>query len=207
MKNKVIPIIFSCLVIVGLGVAESFSAADQEAAFDALAVKIKEDSLSGKEVKKLGFIDKDDKTDIDYDGFVYTLEFRNRSSASLNDLEVECRFFYTLDSLWRSVVFNYSGDGKNAREKSEQKYYEDSLSLSLQPNERYKAETRSFVIESWSLTSGYYFSSGTADRVDADPDGLWVRVSYKTSSGEMVTRDFCEPESLFDRVSWNGKSI
>ncbi|QHI70581.1 hypothetical protein [Tichowtungia aerotolerans] len=204
MIKKIITFLIGGIVCAGPGFAEDVSVNDLEAAFEKLTIKIDQSSLSGKEVKKLGFFDDGDGIDIDYSGFVYVLDFRNRSSINLNNLKVECRFFYTLDIEWRA---GYAVGGRNLkhRSKSEQKYYEDSLDINLRPEERYKAETRSFVIKSWALDHQYYSDDG--DKGDADPIGLWVRVSIETPAGDTVTRDFCEPDSLPSNVSWDGKSI
>jgi len=166
-----------------------------------LSLKIKESRLSGKEVKKLGFEDNEEKTDVDYDGFVYMLEFRNGAEFAFDDLKVECRLFFTEESHWRTHQMGVNS-ATGSKSKSEQKYYEDSLEMSLKPMGRYKPETRPFVIQSWALTSGYYFDSGAADEVDSDVDGLWVRVYYTTPDGEKLQRDFCEPKSLLTRTKW-----
>ena len=206
MMKKWITVIFFALVFSVFGFAEEFSAAEQEAAFDQLTLKIRQNSLNSKDIKKIGMDDDAEKMDIDFDGFEYVLDFRNRSLVEFADLKVECRFFYEEESLWRAGQTSYGNDLKGLS-KIEQKYYEDSLDVSLKSGERYKTETQPFVIKSWVLDSGYYFSSGTPDRLDADPIGLWVKISFKTSSGETVARDFYESDSIPSRISWEGKSI
>jgi len=165
-----------------------------------LSVRIKQTRLKSKEIEKLGFEDDDDKIEIDYDGFVCTLEFRNGSEFAFDDLKVECRYFYTEESSWRNEY------GAITRVKSDQKYQEDSFDMNLQPKGRYKNETRPFVIQSYRLNSGYRFGD-MADKIDADPIGVWVRIFYTAPDGEKLQRDICEPKSFSDRISWDGKSI
>lgn len=201
MMKKLIVVTLSALIVAGFGLAEELSPEEQKAALDALMLKIKQNSLSSKEIKQLGLDDDGEKIDIDLDGFTYSLDFRNKSLVDLNDLKVECLFFYEEESAWRAGQTSY-GAGREGRSSIERKCYEDSLDLSLLAGERYKSETRPFVIKSWVVDSGWYDPGGTPDRKDSDPLGLWVRISYKTSSGQTITRDICEPESLSARVSW-----
>ncbi len=152
-----------------------------------ILLKIKQSRLKGRDLKEMGYESDHGTADVDYDGFIYTLDFRNGSEVAFEDLKVECRFFYTEESR--------SG-------KSEQKYYEDSLEMSLKPMGRYTFETQPFVLVSWDLRSGYYFGDGTTSNMDADADGLWVRVVYTTPDGKKLQRDFCKPESLSTRAKW-----
>jgi hypothetical protein len=168
-----------------------------------LSLRIKQQRVKGKELKKRGLIDDAAVVDIDYDGFVYKLEFRNGSPVSFDDLKVECRFFYS------EATSGASGplDSNTNLEDPVMKYQAEEIICSVKSNGRYKTETRAFIIQSWILPGGYYFNDGTPNRQECDEEGLWVRVTYTTSNGQKLERDFCEPESLSERVTWNGKSI
>jgi len=171
----------------------------EKAAFEKLSLRIKKEKLSGRECTKAGVASRERRnTDYEYDGYVYALEFRNNSEVRLKNLTVECRFFYTVKSSWRSA--------KRAS-KTEQKYEAHSFRAAMDASSKYKAETEPFVICSHSLPSGYYYYDRAAEVVEARADGLWVRVSYTMPDGNRLSRDFCEPSSLLNRKSWDGNSI
>lgn len=171
-----------------------------------LSLRIKEQRMRSKELKNLGFVNDSNKMDVDYDGCIYTIDFLNRAAVALNDLKVECRFFYEEQSVWRAGPISATEDIKY-REEEAVKYQEDVFELSLESMSRNKQETPPFIIKSWLLAPGIYFSDGTADKQKSEVLGLWVRIKYKTPDGRTLERDFCEPSSLSSRVTWDGKSI
>lgn len=167
------------------------------------SVRIKQQRIKGKELKKRGLIDESKAADIDFDGFAYELDFRNGSPASFNDLKVECRFFY---SEAKSGISGPMG-GDTGLGDPIVRYQAEEMTCSVKSDGRYKIETRAFIIQSWRLPGGYYFSDGTPNRQECDEEGLWVRVTYTTPDGQELQRDFCDSKSLSERVTWDGKSI
>jgi len=194
-------IFFTCLLCV---CAASVFASDlpesaADLAFHKLSVKVKKQQLASKDCEKLGFVDEEkNNIEYEYDGYVYDLEFRNNEALALGDLQVECRFFYTLEKSWRT--------SRKRDSETEQKFERCSLQVGLDAGSKYKVKTDPFVIQSRALPSGYYYNNGKPEVVEAEKDGLWVRVSFKTADGRTIHHDFCEPKSLSSRVAWDGKS-
>lgn len=198
--------LFTCSTLV---YGDDVSGGSKEDAFQKLALRIKEERLNGKDCEKLGFVDQTGgkitvtggtqmSFDNEYEGRQYQLELRNKEQADLTEMKIECRFFYVEESSWRT------GSRKS---KEEIKHIDSSFPYSVGAGARAKVKTDPFVMNSYAAPSGVYFSNGDAEVVESKPDGLWVRITYKTPDGEELQRDFCEPESLSSRVSWDGKSI
>lgn len=202
-KQYVFTLFFVLSMAIGLTFASDSQESPEEAAFNKLAMKIKSQKLSSKELEKLGFGDeKEDETEIVYEGKVYNLELRSNAEVELSNLQIECRFFYTEERQWFGG--NVSRDkALQRRDESEQKHIAYSLSLTMGPRSKEKMKTDPFVVRSHSHPSHFYYKDGSPDVVEAKPDGLWVKVTYKTPAGETLTRDFCEPKSLSSRVEWN----
>lgn len=160
-----------------------------------LDLQISKTKLSSKECAKFGGI-KGEKgnTDFEYDGCVYSLEFRNGGDMELRNLTVDCRYYYEMTESWRA----------NKREsKTVQKHISHSFKItSLSSAAGYTAETVPFILESYSLPSGYYYNNGGAEVVESRPKGLWVRVSGTAPDGKKAHVDFCDPPALASRVTW-----
>ena len=160
-----------------------------------LELQISKTKLSSRECAKLGSA-KGEKgnTDFEYDGCVYRLEFSNGGDLELRNLTVECRYYYEMTESWRA----------NKREsKTVQKHISHSFKIAEIPSESgYTAETAPFILESYSLPSGYYYSGGGAEVVESRPKGLWVRVSGTAPDGRKAYVDFQDPPALASRVTW-----
>ena len=180
-----------------------------------LALRIKAERLSEKDCEELGFVDETGgriqvtstgpererssrSFENEYEGRQYLLDFRSTAEVELKDLKIECRFFYTVENTWR-VIYR--------KTEEELKYKDCQLSASVGAGEKVHLETDPFIMNSWAMPSGVYQSSGEPDVVECSPEGLWVRVTYSTSGGKKITRDFYEPKSLSSRMTWDGKSI
>jgi hypothetical protein len=164
-------------------------------AFERLTVRISERKLSRDECERAGKISGEvGSTDYDYDGFVYSLELRNRGDMELADLGVECRFYYEKNEEWRAL---------NPRKNKTQLHKTHLFKIKeLLPDGEYETETPPFVLESYDLPSGYYYIGGKAEVVDSRPQGLWVRVTRTTADGCKTYCDFSDPPSLSSKVSW-----
>lgn len=168
-----------------------------------LSVQIKQQRVKSKELKKRGLVDDGGATDIDYDGFVYVLNFRNRSPVSFDDLNVECRFFYSEARSGASSAF----DADTRLGDPVIKYKDEEITCSVKGKGRHEIETRAFILQSWLLPGGYYFSDGTPNKQECKDEGLWVRVTYTTPDGQKLQRDFYDSKSLPKKLTWEGKSI
>jgi len=174
--------------------------------FNRLLLKMTSEKLNQRESDRLGALyeqenqrQKDNRnshTEYEFDGRVYHLELNNTTGVALNDLRIECRFFYTEKQVWRTI-------GSDA--VKEQMCIGDSLNATLQPGEKVELTTKPFITTSWALPSGYYYKDGKAEQGKVTPDGLWVKVTYETPDGEELVRDFCEPKTLSTRVEWIDK--
>ncbi len=205
MKRKIYPVLlvvwFACL---GLVLGDD----SEEKAFSKLSVRIKEERLNGKDCEELGFFDKTggkmnvrrgkNKSQMsfenEYKGRRYQLSLRNNQPVDLTEMTVDCRFFYKVERVWRT---------KKSDSKEEIKYRECSFVYTAEASSKGQLETKPFVVNSHKAPSGVYYGNGKAEVVKSKPCGLWVKVSYITSEGQKLERDFCEPETLSNRVVWN----
>ena len=135
--------------------------------------------------------------DNEYEGRLYTLDIRNRTEVALENLSIECRFFYTVEKRWRTLK-------SKTVEKLE--YEQCSLSSDVDAGEKLQLQTEPFIINSWELQSGVFKMNGDPEVVESSEEGLWVKVSYTTPDGDTITRDFCDPSSLSSRVNWEEKT-
>lgn len=185
----------------------------EERAFSKLSIRIKEERLSGRDCEELGFVDKTAgkmnvsrsdgyksqmSFDNEYKGRRYQLSLRNNVPVDLAKMNIECRFFYKVESLWRTKKRDF---------KEEIKHSECSFIHTVGASSKGQLETEAFVVNSYKAASGVYYRNGKAEVVESKPCGLWVKVSYTTPDGQKLERDFCEPESLSNRFTWDGKSI
>ncbi len=166
-----------------------------------LSMRIKRERLSKKECKQLGFEEHEEgRTDVEYDGYRYILEFRNAGDTEFKNLKVSCRCYYVEEHYWDGGGL---GNSKDVKRVENIQHKSDMLKVdSIDPKGRIKEEAGPFVLSSTSLRGGYYYSSGKADRVTSDLKGLWVRVSYTAADGRTIQRDFCDPQSLSSDVTW-----
>jgi hypothetical protein len=167
----------------------------QEIFAEKLSLTMEKTKLSSKECQNLGFKEKEEKgTDYEYDGCTYSLELRNNSNVDLQNLIVECRFYYEVTESWRA---------KKRENTVTIKHMDKSVKIEkLQAQSEHSAEAGPFVLGSRSIPSGYYYDSGGAEVVESKPKGFWVKVFWTTPGGEKLTADFCEPSSLALKNSW-----
>ena len=207
MKRYYIPIVLFMLgaFTVSVSTAESL----EEVAFEKLSVRIKKEKLSSKDCEELGHVDKTGgKVNLNrggqmsfkhkFEGCQYQLDLRNNQPINFEQLKIECRFFYTVERSWRA---------RKKRSEEELKYFDWSSSVSLKASTKDRVTTDPFVMHSSEVASGVYFNNGDPEVVDCSEEGLWVKVTYTTPDGEKEERDFCQPSSLSNRVTWDGKSI
>ncbi len=172
----------------------------QEAVYDAfeeLSVRIKRKNLSRKECEQEGKVfGKKGSSEFEYDGFVYSLSFKNRGGVRLNNLNVECEFFYGT----KEQISSLFGEG-SWHEKSG---VEDCMlkKISIDAGQKSVAQTPPFILESYHTDSDVYYQDGSPTTVESDPVGLMVRVSCPMMDGSDVYRDFYEKSSLSSKVSW-----
>jgi len=209
MKRKIhsvlLVVLFACS---GLVLGDD----SEEKAFSKLSLRIKEERLSGRDCEELGFVDKTGgkmnvsgsdgyksqmSFDNDFEGRRYQLSLRNNEPVDLVEMSIECRFFYMVESVWRT---------KKSDSKEEMKHKECSFVHTAEASSRGQLETEPFVVNSHKAASGVYYRNGKAEVVESKPKGLWVKVTYTTTDGQKLERDFCEPETLFNRVTWDGKT-
>jgi len=166
-------------------------------------VRIKENKISSKEVDRLARgMKRHPVLDYEYDAVGFTLEFRNRGLVELPDLNVEYRFYYEVDQRWRQV--QQAGVMQNAGNESKIESEKGSLKVeSLGPGDKHKEDVGPFMLEDYRIQQGYYLNNAP-EEIDSSAMGLWVRVSYKTSDGTTIVRDFCDPKKLSekDEISW-----
>ncbi len=209
MKRKIhsvlLVVLFSCS---GLVLGDD----SEEEAFSKLSLRIKEERLNGRDCEKLGFVDETGgKMDVsrsnghksqmsfdnDFEGRRYQLSLRNNEPVDLTEMNIECRFFYMVESVWRT---------KKSDSKEEVKHKECSFVYTAKASSKGQLETEAFVVNSCKAPSGVYYRNGDPEVVESKPKGLWVKVNYTTSDGQTLERDFCEPKTLSNRVTWDRTS-
>ncbi len=213
MKRKIHSVLFVVLfACVALVLGDDSVSRSEEKAFSKLSLRIKEERLNGRDCEELGFVDKTGgkmnvsfsgghesqvSFDNDFEGRRYQLSLRNNEPVDLVEMSVECRFFYLVESVWRT---------KKSDSKEEMKHKECSFVHTAEASSRGQLETEPFVVNSHKAASGVYYGNGNPEVVESKPKGLWVKVTYTTSEGQKLERDFCEPKTLSNRVSWDGTS-
>ncbi len=213
MKRKIHSVLFVVLfACVALVLGDDSVSRSEEKAFSKLSLRIKEERLNGRDCEELGFVDKTGgkmnvsfsgghesqvSFDNDFEGRRYQLSLRNNEPVDLVEMSVECRFFYLVESVWRT---------KKSDSKEEMKHKECSFVHTAEASSRGQLETEPFVVNSHKAASGVYYGNGNPEVVESKPKGLWVKVTYTTSDGQKLERDFCEPETLSNRVTWDGKT-
>lgn len=197
-KNILVLLFLSafCLCGTGAGVPDQDGRTAVQPEFaEKLDVQISKTKLSSKECAKLGSVKGEkNKTDFQYDGCIYSLEFRNGGDLNLRNLTVECRYYYEITESWRA---------NKRQNQTVEKHFAHSFKIpELLSKAGYTAETAPFILESYSLPSGYYYNNGGAEVVESRPKGLWVRVSGTAPDGKKAYADFCDPPALASRVTW-----
>ena len=209
MKRKIHSVLLVVLFVCsGLALGDD----SEERAFSKLSLRIKEERLNGKDCEELGFFDKTGgkmtvtysgghksqvSYDNDYEGRRYQLSLRNNEPVDLVEMSIECRFFYIVESVWRT---------KKSDSKEEMKHKDCSFVHTAEASSRGELETEPFVVNSHKAASGVFYRNGDPEVVESKPKGLWVKVTYTTSDGQKLERDFCEPKTLSNRVSWGAKT-
>ena len=155
-------------------------------------------------MKALGHIEgMQGEVDYEYDGFMHSLEFRNRGSIELSDLSIQYRCFYEIDKQWRGV--QQAGVSQRGKHVSKVEFEKGSFKISsLGAAKKHKKEVGPFVLTSWQLAGDHFFTGDDPEKADSSLLGLWVRVSFTTPDGRNLIRDFCDPKTLSQKkkVNW-----
>ena len=203
-------VLFLCSVI---AFGNDGSSVSEKDAFERLYFRIKEERLSGKDCEEMGFVDQTGGeitvTDIDgkklqmsfdneFEGLRFEIELRNKENIRLTDIKMESRFFYLEEREWRT--------GRRSREE-EMKFIDCSLSCTLASGAREKIKTDAFLMNSYEYPSGVIPGGGRPSVSECKPEGIWIRITYTTSEGQKLEREICDPKSLSEDITWDGKSI
>ena|GEM_PF-2295468 len=212
MKRKIhsvlLVVLFACS---GLVLGDDLTRSSEEQAFSKLSLRIKEERLSGRDCEELGFVDQTGgKMDVSFSGYEsqmsfeneykgrrYQLSLRNNEPVDLVEMSIECRFFYIVESVWRT---------KKSDSKEEMKHKACSFVYTAKASSKGQLETEPFVVNSHKAASGVYYRNGNPEVVESKPKGLWVKVNYTTPDGQKLERDFFEPKTLSNRVTWDRTS-
>jgi hypothetical protein len=168
-------------------------------AFNNLDVRFKRERISRKECEALGKVyGKRGNTKYDYDGFQYTLTFRNRHEISLTLQEIDCRFVYEEKA---SIKNSYGSVVSRKEITKHTKFLIETVELKASNSS--KKEIPPFIIESYFLSHGYhYLTAGRPEIVESSPIGLAVRITCEMLCGTPVHRDFYEKNAVESSFSW-----
>ncbi len=196
--KKTTPLLTLLLCLGALTFAQAENSSEQliEQAFKKrLYVEFERDKLSGKECEALGKVDeRNENTTVEYDGYVYSLELKNRSDLDFENLHIECRLYYEEEKIWRT---------KRSDKQKVVKYYDYSFDIpKLSSRTEINTNTAPFILFSRKLPSGWFYYNDSSDILESTEEGFWMRVSRTSLDGTTIHRDFCEPKSLPSRVDW-----
>ncbi len=126
---------------------------------------------------------------------IYEIILQNKSTSTLEGLELEYCIYYEQEK---------HGNGKTIDEEGVRC---GTLKVgAIRPKSSKDLMTEAVSIYTSELNAGWIYSSGTDNKISGDVRGLWVRVNMTTKSGNVITRDFCMPDSLSNSKAWTTTS-
>lgn len=129
----------------------------------------------------------------------YEIKLHNRSASGLSGINAEYCVYKITD--------HNKGDTKSSVDVISGRKLNISLLAGddlLWPTEQVKLYRIYSAQTDWSYDEfGSRISSTSYNKVSEDDvEGVWVKLTYKTSLGNIFTRDVCEPESIKEDFSW-----
>ena len=128
--------------------------------------------------------------------FGYEITLENRSTSPLEGLKVDYCIFYEQEN---------SGNGKTIDEEGVRCGTLDVASLRAKSSKELLTEPVS--IYTYELDADWVYADGRDNKISGDVRGVWVRVTKALDNGEVLTRDFCMPDSLSNSKTWTTSSV
>lgn len=146
-------------------------------------VKDKEESYSGSySAEKL-------------ENTAYEVVLQNKSTSELKGLEVEYCIYYEQEKSTRGKTIDEEGVLYGTLEVA-----------SMRAKSSKELMTEAVSVYTYELDSNFIYVDGTDNKISGKVRGVWIRVNMKTDSGNVLTRDFCMPDSLSNSKAWTTSS-
>lgn len=129
------------------------------------------------------------------DNTAYEIVLQNKSTSELKELEVEYCIYYEQEKSTRGKTIDEEGVRYGTIEVA-----------SLRPKSTKELMTEAVSVYTYELSADYYYSDGRDNKISGKVRGVWIRVNMKTESGEVLTRDYCMPDSLSNSKPWTTTS-
>jgi hypothetical protein len=126
---------------------------------------------------------------------VYTITLENKSTSTLEGLELEYCIYYEQEKATRGKTLDEEGVRCGTLEIG-----------AMRPKSSKDVMTEAVSIYTRELDADWIYSSGGDNKISGKVRGLWVRVNMKSESGDVITRDFCMPDSLSNSKTWTTTS-
>ena len=125
----------------------------------------------------------------------YEIMLQNKSSSSIDAIQVDYCIFYEQET-------------SSGKTEDQEGVYCGSLEVgSLSPKSSKELMTEAVSISTYELDADWHFEDGRDNKITGDVRGVWVRVSKTLEDGEVLTRDFCMPDSLSNSKTWTTTSV
>ncbi|MEE9369785.1 MAG: hypothetical protein V3V05_13130 [Pontiella sp.] len=125
----------------------------------------------------------------------YELVLENRSTAKLENIEIEYCIYYEQERATR---------GKQLCEQGVR--YEKIEIPYLIPKSKKEIMTEAVKIYKAELDADWIYTSGVKNVQKGKVHGIWVQVHMKLDSGEKISRNFSLPDSLNNNKAWKTSS-
>lgn len=121
----------------------------------------------------------------------YELTLKNNSASSLEGLKVEYCIFYEQEKTVSSKTIEEEGVRYGTIDVG-----------SMRPKSSKELRTEPVTVYTYELDSSWSYTDGRKNKISGEIRGLWVRVNMTMKNGEVLTRDFCMPDSLSNSKAW-----
>lgn len=155
-------------------------------------IKAKRKEVKDKENSYSGY-----NTSAKVENTAYAITLDNKSTSSLKGLELNYCIYYEQEQSKRG--------GKTADEEGVR--CGTLVVDTLRPKSSTELMTDPVSVYTRELDADWIYTSGAKNKITGKVRGIWVRVSMKTEGGDVITRDFCMPDSLSNSQRWTTSSV
>ena len=128
----------------------------------------------------------------DVENMGYDIAFENRSAVAFYGIDVEYCIFYEQETSSDDTCEQGVCCGKK------------TINMDAKQEKSFKTDT--VLIYKYELSSDYIVTNGSNTQ-EGEIHGIWLRLSKSLKSGEVITRDYCLPDSTSKRYKWTTESV
>jgi hypothetical protein len=125
----------------------------------------------------------------------YEVILQNKSTSELEGLEVEYCIYYEQEKAIRGKTVDEEGVRYGTMDVG-----------SMRPKSTKELMTEHVSVYTHELDAGWIFVDGRDNKITGKVRGVWIRVNMKAESGEVLTRNYCMPDSLSNSKAWTTSS-